>query len=284
MRHLEGKVAVVTGAASGIGRALAERFARERMKLALADIEEGPLAAARDALAKAGAEVIAVRTDVARGEEVEVLAQRTFEAFGTAHVICNNAGVGVGGPAWEIEPSGWEWILGVNLWGVVHGTRAFVPRMVEQGEGHVVNTASIAGLVSAPGMAAYCATKHAVVAFSECLHHDLALATGGDVRVSVVCPAWVKTHIADSERNRPPPPDGRPVRAPSARQRKLLERNRATIAAGIPPEEVAEKVLGAIVENRFWVLTHPKTMGAIEARMRGILDGRAPESEGVTDL
>ncbi|HTB71601.1 MAG TPA: SDR family NAD(P)-dependent oxidoreductase [Polyangiaceae bacterium] len=281
--QLEGKVAVVTGAASGIGRALAERFAREGMKVVLADIEEGPLAAARDALAQSGAQVLAVQTDVSRGEQVEALAQRTFEAFGTAHVVCNNAGVGVGGPAWQIKPDDWEWILGVNLWGVIHGIRAFVPRMVEQEEGHVVNTASIAGLVAAPGMAAYCGTKHAVVGVSECLLHDLTQATGGKVGVSVLCPAWVRTNIADSERNRPPAPEGTARRAPTARDRKIYEKTRATIAAGIPAEEVADKVLAAVVENRFWVLTHPKTKAGVEARMRGILDGTNPEFEGITD-
>ncbi len=284
MAHLEGKVAVVTGAASGIGRALAERFARERMKVVLADIEEGPLAVARDALAKGGAEVIAVRTDVSRGEEVEALAQRTFEAFGTAHVVCNNAGVGVGGSAWQIDPADWNWILGVNLWGVVHGIRAFVPRMVEQEEGHVVNTASIAGLTSAPGMSAYSATKHAVIAVSECLHHDLAVATGGKVRVSVVCPGWVRTNIADSERNRPPSLYPRASRAPSPRDRRIRESMKATIAAGIAPEDVAESVLRAIIENRFWVLTHPKTLEAVELRMRGILEGRAPDFDSIKDL
>ncbi len=284
MAELEGKVAVVTGAASGIGRALAERFVREGMKVVLADIEEAPLAATRDALAKGGAQVIAVRTDVSRGEEVLALAQRTFEAFGTAHVVCNNAGVGVGGAAWQIEPADWNWILGVNLWGVVHGIRAFVPRMIEQEEGHVVNTASIAGLVSAPGMSAYSATKQAVIAVSECLHHDLAVATGGKVRVSVLCPGWVKTNIADSERNRPPSPDERAARARSLRERRIRESMKATIAAGIPPEEVAESVLAAIVENRFWILTHPRTLGAVEARMKGILEGRAPDFDSIRDL
>jgi NAD(P)-dependent dehydrogenase (short-subunit alcohol dehydrogenase family) len=284
--QLAGKVAVVTGAASGIGRALAERFAREGMKLALADIEDAPLTTTRDALAKAGAEAIAVRTDVSCAEQVEILAQRTFEAFGTAHVVCNNAGVGVGGPAWQIGPADWDWILGVNLWGVIHGIRAFVPRMVQQEEGHVVNTASIAGLTAAPGMAAYCATKHAVVAVSECLHYDLAQATGGKVGVSVLCPAWVRTNIVDSERNRPPPSDGRAIRTLSARDRRIHERiqewTRSTVAAGMAPEEVADHVLAAITENRFWILTHPKTRGAVEDRMRGIVDGRNPEFEGIT--
>jgi NAD(P)-dependent dehydrogenase (short-subunit alcohol dehydrogenase family) len=277
MRELKGKVAVVTGAASGIGRAMAERFAREGMKVVLADIEEKPLGEARDAIAAGGAEAIAVRTDVARCQEVEQLARRTFDAFGTAHVVCNNAGIGIGGPAWQLSQADWEWIIGVNLWGVVHGLRAFVPRLVEQGEGHIVNTASIAGLISAPGMAGYCATKHAVVAISECLHHDLHLVAGGSVKVSVLCPAWVKTRIADSERNRPPALQGRPAKDRSPHEQMIEAWMRSAVAGGIPAEAVAEKVRSAIVEERFWVLTHPKTKKAVESRMRGILEDRAPE-------
>src|SRR5580704_858485 len=197
MRDLKGKVAVVTGAASGIGRAMAERFARERMRIVLADVEATPLAQAREEIGRGGVEAIAVRTDVSRWEQVEELARRTFEAFGTAHVICNNAGIGAGGAsAWETSMADWEWTIGVNLWGVIHGVRAFVPRLVEQGEGHVVNTASIAGLVTVPGMAPYCVTKQGVVALSECLHHDLTIKTAGKVKVSVLCPAWVKTKIS----------------------------------------------------------------------------------------
>src|ERR1019366_5622775 len=170
MRELRGKVAVVTGAASGIGRAMAERFAREGMKLVLADVQEKALSEARDAIASGGVEAIAVPTDVSKWEQVDALAKRTFEAYGAAHVLCNNAGVGVGGVAWEMSGADWDWVVGVNQWSVVHGIRAFVPRMIAQGEGHVVNTASMAGLVTAPGMSVYCATKHAVVAISECLH------------------------------------------------------------------------------------------------------------------
>jgi NAD(P)-dependent dehydrogenase (short-subunit alcohol dehydrogenase family) len=281
MDHLEGKVAVVTGAASGIGRALAVRLARERMKIVLADVEEQPLHEVHDALARGGAESIAVRTDVARGDEVMALAEQAFETFGAVHVVCNNAGVGVGGPVWELEPDDWQWILGVNLWGVIHGIRAFVPRMVQQGGGHVVNTASVAGLLSAPGMGAYCATKHAVVALSECLHHDLSIVTGGKVGVSVLCPGWVRTRIADSERNRPPAAADAASRRRSARDRMIRAQMRSTIEAGIAPEAVADQVVGAVVENRFWVLTHPSTRSAIEARTRGILDGSAPDFESV---
>ena len=278
MRDLKGKVAVVTGAASGIGRAMAERFAREGMKIVLADVEAGPLAQARDEIGRGGVEAIAVPTDVSRWEQVEALATRTFETFGTAHVVCNNAGIGASGaPAWETSLADWQWTLGVNLWGVIHGVRAFVPRLVEQGEGHVVNTASIAGLVTVPGMAPYCVTKQGVVAISECLHHDLTLRAGGKVKVSVLCPAWVKTKISESERNRPASLP-RAERKESSDQEKVIEGAvRAAVAMGIPPEVVAEKVLHAIVEERFWIITHSKTKKMIERRMRGILDDTIPE-------
>jgi NAD(P)-dependent dehydrogenase (short-subunit alcohol dehydrogenase family) len=277
MKNLKGKVAVVTGAASGIGRAMAERFAREGMKVVLADVEEKPLDDARDAIGK-GAEVIAVRTDVSKSEQVDELARRTFEAFGGAHVVCNNAGVGAGGLMWEVPRADWEWILGVNLVGVVNGIRAFVPRMIEQGEGHVVNTASIAGLTSAPTMGPYCTTKHGVVAMSECLQHDLNLAAGGKVKVSVLCPAWVKTKIADSGRNRP-------ASAPRAQealtpQGQMIETMvRAAVDAGMPAELVAERVLQAIVDEKFWILTHSKTKKMVEKRVRGILEDVNPEFE-----
>jgi len=279
MRDLKGKVVVVTGAASGIGRAMAERFGREGMKLVLADVEATALAEARQAFEGAGMEAIAMTVDVSKADQVEALANRAFESFGAVHVVCNNAGVAAGGFAWETSVADWEWVLGVNLWGVVHGIRAFVPRMIAQGEGHVVNTASIAGLLSAPGMGPYCASKHGVVAISECLHHDLNLLAEGKVKVSVLCPGWVKTRIADSIRNRPQAPKGAP-RAPSAssQQAAVVEGMvREAIAGGIAPEEVAEQVLQAVLADRFWVLTHPKSKRAVEKRMQGILEGKNPE-------
>jgi NAD(P)-dependent dehydrogenase (short-subunit alcohol dehydrogenase family) len=274
MRDLSGKVAVVTGGASGIGRALAERFAREGMSVVLADVEEKALAATRDALAASGAQVLAVPTDVSQADQVDALARRTFDAFGTAHVICNNAGVSVAGPAWQPSEADYQWVLGVNLWGVIHGIRAFVPRLVAQGEGHVVNTASIAGLISAPGMGPYCATKHAVVALSECLFHDLAIATAGKVKVSVLCPAWVNTRIAESDRNRPAAAPRRESER-TEHEQQMESRVHAAVANGIPPHVVADKVLRAIVEERFWILTHSKTKKGVEQRMRGILDDAA---------
>jgi NAD(P)-dependent dehydrogenase (short-subunit alcohol dehydrogenase family) len=276
MRDLKGKVAVVTGAASGIGRGLAERFGREGMRVVLADIEETPLAAARAAVESLGAEAIAVTTDVSNRWQVEALARRAVEAYGAVHVLCNNAGVGAGGMAWELSAADWEWVLGVNMWGVIHGIRAFVPQMVAQGQGHVVNTASIAGLVAAPGLAAYCATKHAVVAISECLHHDLMM-RAGQVRVSVLCPAWVKTRIADAERNRPASLARPESQLPSPQDQMMEDMLRAAVAGGIEPAEVAEHVVQAIVHDRFWVLTHPQSKAAVERRMQGILDDRDPQ-------
>jgi NAD(P)-dependent dehydrogenase (short-subunit alcohol dehydrogenase family) len=278
MREVTGKVAVVTGAASGIGRAMAQRFARAGMKLVLADIDEKELTEAAGALARDGAEVLAVPTDVSRGEQVEALATRTFAAYGAAHVLCNNAGVGAGGFTWEIPAADWEWVFAVNQWSVVHGIRAFVPRMIAQGEGHVVNTASIAGLLGAPGMAAYGATKHAVVAISESLHLDLGLAGhASKVQVSLLCPGWVKTGIADSARHRPPSHSPRPASTRSPQEQMIDGMVRAAVEGGMPPEEVAEQVLQAILEERFYVLTHPRTLKAVERSMRGMLDGQAPQ-------
>jgi NAD(P)-dependent dehydrogenase (short-subunit alcohol dehydrogenase family) len=274
MRDLKGKVAVVTGGASGIGRAMAERFAREGMKVVLADVEEKPLGEAREGLARAGAEAVAVRTDVSKWEQVDALARRALEAFGAVHVVCNNAGIGAGGMSWELSLEEWRWVLDVNLWGVIHGMRAFVPRFIAQGQGHVVNTASIAGLLTAPGMGPYCASKHAVVAISECLHHDLTVTGNGGVKVSVVCPGWVKTNIADSDRNRP---TSVPAAAVTPATQMMSSMMRAAIAGGIPPEEVAGQVLSAIVEERFWVITHPKTKKGVEKRLRGAIEGQNPE-------
>lgn len=202
MKTLRGKVAVVTGAASGLGRAMALAFAREGMRVALADVDEANLAHTAQAARALGVEALAVRVDVAKGAEVDAFAARTVAVFDGVHVVCNNAGVSPVGAAWENSVADWEWTLGVNLWGVIHGVRAFVPQLIAQGEGHVVNTASVAGLISPPGLGVYNVTKHAVVALSETLQHDLRL-RGANVGVSVLCPAYVPTGIADSERSRP---------------------------------------------------------------------------------
>ena len=280
MRELRGKTAVVTGAASGIGRALAHRFAVEGMQVVLADIEPGPLEEAAAALRDEGATVLAVPTDVSRGDQVQALADRAVERFGRVDVVCNNAGVSVGGPIWECTVADWEWVLGVNLWGVIHGVRTFVPILLRQGgEGHVVNTASVAGLTSGPFMGIYNVTKHGVVTLSETLHKDLRL-LGSSIRVSVLCPGFVNTRIADSDRNRPSP-----LANPVERERpEELERMiRAMLASGLPPAQVAAMVVDAIRTERFYVLTHPDLTRLVRQRMEDILEQRVPEAAiGIT--
>jgi len=274
MRDLKGKVAVVTGAASGIGNALATRFAAEGMKVVLADVEEDALNGAAKGLADTGAEVLPVVTDVSKADQVTDLAHRAFDAFGTAHLVCNNAGVGTGGPMWQLTEADWAWVLGVNLWGVIHGISAFVPRLVEQGEGHVVNTASIAGLTSAPLMGPYNASKHAVVTISETLQHELTM-HGSPVKVSVLCPGWVNTRIADADRNRPPElrnPEGEIDTVGEAAHSFL----RNLLTSGMDPAEVAGMVLDAVQNERFYVLTHPEMTRMVQARTEEIVEGRTP--------
>lgn len=273
MKDLAGKVAAVTGAASGLGRALALAFAREGMQVALADVDETNLAQTADAVRVLGVRAWTARLDVSNGEEVERFAAQAFAELQAVHVVCNNAGVSPLGAAWETSAADWEWILGVNLWGVIHGVRAFVPRLLAQGEGHVVNTASVAGFISPSGSGAYNVTKHGVVALSESLHHDLRKA-GASIGVSVLCPAYVPTGIADSERNRP---SGFPQGSKSKETLNREEMLRKAVAAGrLSADDVARKVVEAVKEQRFYVLTHPRIKGAIRARMEDILEERSP--------
>jgi NAD(P)-dependent dehydrogenase (short-subunit alcohol dehydrogenase family) len=267
MKTLQGKTAAITGAASGLGRAMALAFANEGMKLALADVDEqGLQETAR--LAKGGA---CMRVDVSKGADVDAFAASLKEV----HVVCNNAGVSPVGPLWENTSADWQWALGVNLWGVIHGVRAFVPRLVAQGEGHVVNTASVAGLISPPGMGVYNVTKHAVVALSESLHNDLRV-QDSPVGVSVLCPAYVPTGISNSERNRP---QELANPALSERQRALKENLKKAVSSGkLSADDVARAVVAAIKENRFYILTHPRIKGAIQARMEDVLQERAPRN------
>jgi NAD(P)-dependent dehydrogenase (short-subunit alcohol dehydrogenase family) len=271
MRDFAGKVAVVTGAASGIGRGLADRFAAEGMKVVLGDIDEARLGTAAAEIRAAGAEVVAVKADVSRGEGAERLRDEALRAFGAVHVVCNNAGVATPpAPAWEKTLEEWELVLGVNLWGVIHGIRVFLPILLgQETEGHVVNTASAAGLIAIPFGADYLASKHAVVAISEGLHLELAQ-MGAKVKVSVLCPGYVKTRILEAvdERFR-----GRAVRPELARQ---AEEGRRHLDAGTPPAEIAGHVIDAIREERFYVLPHADLNPAIEARIRNILAGRDP--------
>jgi NAD(P)-dependent dehydrogenase (short-subunit alcohol dehydrogenase family) len=203
LKEFKDKVAVITGAASGIGRALAERCAREGMQVVLADMEVEALTTTEAALKATGATVLAVVTDVSKAQDVEALAQKTLQAFGAVHLLCNNAGVWAGTSVWESPLADWEWVLGVNMWGVIHGVRVFVPFMLAQEtEGHIVNTASMSGLLTAPGLGAYLVSKHGVVALSETLSHELAQRRA-KVKVSVLCPGWVNTQFSEAVRNRP---------------------------------------------------------------------------------
>ncbi|MDO8614693.1 MAG: SDR family NAD(P)-dependent oxidoreductase [Dehalococcoidia bacterium] len=277
MKELKGKVAVVTGGASGIGRAMAERFASAGMKVVLADVEQQALDRAESEMKAKGATVASKRTDVSRGDDVEALAKFTVETFGGVHVLCNNAGVGVGGVIWQQTVKDWEWVLGVNLWGVIHGVRVFVPIMIAQGEEcHVVNTASGAGLHTRPWLGMYCASKHAVVALSETLYQELSL-TGSKVKVSVLCPAVVNTRIGESQRNRPAPLRNDDDSGAAVQQMQAMEQAfRATLAKGLPPEQVADAVLTAIQDETFYVITHEETKERVRARMEDILEGRSP--------
>jgi NAD(P)-dependent dehydrogenase (short-subunit alcohol dehydrogenase family) len=273
MRELKDKVVVITGGASGIGRALADRFAAEGSKIVLADVEPGALEEAAAELRAARTTVLAVPTDVSRPEQVQTLCDRTLAEFGRVDVVCNNAGVAASGLAWEHTLADWEWVLGVNLWGVIHGVRTFVPVMLRQGgEGHIVNTASVAGLTSSPFMSIYNVAKHAVATLSETLHKDLGL-LGAPIKVSVLCPGFVRTRIMDAERNRPASLQNP---TPAQHDPHMEEMARAAIAAGLPPEEAAAQVVDAVRNERFYVLTHPKFVADVRERMEDILEGRNP--------
>ena len=275
MQKFQDKVAVVTGAASGIGLAMAQRFAQEGMHVVLADIEREALARAEAKLGKTGKKVLAVVTDVSKPESVDALAKKTLETFGAVHVVCNNAGVGNPAvPIWENTLADWQWVLGVNLWGVVHGIRTFVPILLRQGEpGHVVNTASMAGLMSSARLGIYNASKHAVVAISETLHAELA-AIGSQVKVSVLCPAFVQTNIGDSARNRPPE---LPAPADSAEAEAFRQIIRNLLAAGIPPAAVAGRVFEAIRDEKLYILTHPETKPLLQHHMEDVIAERNPD-------
>jgi len=277
MKEFKGRVAVVTGAASGIGRGLAERFAAEGMRVVMADVEQPALDETARELAAGGADVLAVRTDVSKEADMQALAQKTLERFGAVHIVCNNAGVGGGGPAasWDAPLVDWEWTLGVNLWGVIHGVRAFVPLMLRQGEeGHIVNTASIAGLIAGAGGPAYTTTKFGVVGLSEMLHHELAQASGGKIGVSVLCPALTNTRILESGRNHPAGPQ--PELPAGTPERAMLDMIKGIFAGGMAPSETAAIVLDAIRNERFYVLTHPEHNPRLQARAEAIFAGGPP--------
>ena len=281
MKDFQGKVAVVTGAASGIGRALAGKSAHEGMKVVLADVEERTLKQAEEELQASGAQVLAVRTDVSQADEVEALAKITFETYGAVHLLFNNAGVGAGTTVWESSLADWQWVLGVNLWGVIHGMHFFVPRMLAQeSEGHIVNTASSAGLVASSGLGMYKVSKHGVVTLSETLALELA-ARGARLKASVLCPEWVNTRIMEAERNRPQalansPQEQRTSPETAAMAEMVIQVMRQLAQAGLPPSQVAEMVFDAIRQEKFYILTHPMTKQAVQLRMEAILQEQMP--------
>jgi NAD(P)-dependent dehydrogenase (short-subunit alcohol dehydrogenase family) len=269
MEHMPGRVAVVTGGASGIGRALAARFLAEGMHVVIGDVEVGALEATVSELGAVG-----IPTDVSDASQVQALADSTIGRFGRVDVLCNNAGVGGGGMVAELELADWQWVLTVNLWGVIHGIQSFLPHLLDNpAGGHIVNTASMAGLFPLPGAAPYAASKYAVVGLSESLQAELEQ-MGAAVRVSVLCPGFVRTNIFTSQRNRP---DSLKVagrsplmsaRASNDEMIRIVDEN------ALPPEQVAADVLDAIVHDRFWIFTHPDLLDSIEERHAAILASR----------
>ena len=267
-----GRVAVVTGAASGIGFGLSERFAAEGMRVAMADVEEPALAEAAQLLQARGGEVLPIPTDVSRADDVDALRDRTLAAFGAVHVVCNNAGVGgAPNPVWELPTSDWAWVLGVNLWGTVHGIRAFVPVLLEQGAGHVVNTASVFGLF-AGNLGPYSVSKHGIVALTETLHFQLKERQAG-VGASVLCPGAVNTRFGDSARNRPPD-----VAAPPPVPSAVHARLQRLTGTGLEPAHVAALVVDGIRARRFYILTSTNRNEAIRRRAHEMLAGGPPLS------
>jgi NAD(P)-dependent dehydrogenase (short-subunit alcohol dehydrogenase family) len=276
MQDFEGKVAVVTGAASGIGLGIATKLAQEGMKVVLADVEEAALEAAATGLRQQEHDVLAVATDVSNEASVQRLAQQALDAYGKVHVLCNNAGVGgFRGLIWQSSLKDWQWLFGVNFWGVLYGIRTFVPIMLDQDEeGHVVNTASMAGVV--PGAGIYSVTKHAVVSLSESLYLHLQMAQA-KLGASVLCPGFVSTNIGDSERNRPAELRNEGEPPLSDFEQAMRERMRASIAGGMPPDQVGALVVDAVRDGRFWITTTDEMDGLVRTRMEGFLERRNPE-------
>jgi NAD(P)-dependent dehydrogenase (short-subunit alcohol dehydrogenase family) len=273
--QFDGRVAVITGAASGFGRAFAQKAAALGMKLVLADVDQTLLDETVAALRESGAQAIGLRTDVRDPAQVEALAKAALDAYGKVHLLFNNAGVGTGGFVWESSAKDWDWVFGVNVMGVANGLRAFTPIMLKQGEpAHIVNTASVAGLLSPPAMGVYNASKHAVVSLTETLYHDLK-SVNATVGCSLLCPAFVPTGIANAERSRPG--DLRND-APLTRSQQAadLQLQRAVRSGRLTAEDVADATFDAIREGRFYILTHQGILASVRMRHEDIETLRQP--------
>jgi NAD(P)-dependent dehydrogenase (short-subunit alcohol dehydrogenase family) len=279
MQNFKDKVAVITGGGSGFGREFAHIGARLGMKLVLADVQQEALDKTRIELEAQGAQVLAVLCDVRKAEQVQALADATMARFGAVHLVFNNAGVGSGGLIWENTQADWEWVLGVNLWGVIHGVRIFTPLMLETAkrepgyQGHIVNTASMAGLLNAPTMGVYNVSKHAVVSLSETLYHDLKL-IDAPIGASVLCPYFVPTGISQSHRNRP---DDVQAGKPTVSQLAAQAMSDKAVSSGkVTAQEVAEWTFDAIRKQNFYIYSHPGALGNVQTRMEDIVTQRNP--------
>lgn len=280
MKNFKDKIAVITGGASGLGREFALHAHSLGMKLVLADVQADALETTRAELAAVGADVIVQLCDVRKAEQVQALADATMARYGAVHLVFNNAGVGSGGLIWENSIADWEWVLGVNLWGVIHGVRVFTPLMLECAkqdpdfEGHIVNTASMAGLLNAPTMGVYNVSKHAVVSLSETLYHDLQLVQA-PIAASVLCPYFVPTGISQSHRNRPE--DVKMAAQPTASQMAAQAMTVKAVESGkVSAADVARITFEAIADGQFYIYSHPGALGHVGSRMEDIVHGRNP--------
>lgn len=279
IQDFQGKTAVLTGGGSGFGLEVARIGARQGMNLVIVDVQQDALDRARDELQQMGAQVLALRVDVSDAAQMEDLARQTQTRFGAPHFVFNNAGVGSGGLIWENSVRDWQWVLGVNVWGVIHGVRLFTPMMLAAAQadpayrGHIVNTASMAGLLNPPNMGVYNVSKHAVVSLSETLYQDLALVTD-QISASVLCPYFVPTGISQSERNRPSElGNHKPTRS------QLIGRAMSDKAVGsgkVTAAQVAQKVFDAITAGQFYIYSHPHALGAVQVRLEDVVQGRNP--------
>ena len=279
--NFQGKTAVLTGAGSGFGLECARIGAKLGMNLVLVDVQQDALDKATAELQAAGAQVLARKVDVSKAAEMEALGQAVFETFGAPHFVFNNAGVGSGGLIWENTAQDWEWVIGVNLMGVAHGVRVFTPMMLEAAkkdpafQGHIVNTASMAGLLNAPNMGVYNVSKHAVVSLSETLYQDLALVTD-QISASVLCPFFVPTGISQSHRNRPEELKTRGVKPTQSQLIGQAMSDKAVGSGKVSAADVAQKVFDAIAANQFYIYSHPKAIGSVQVRLEDIMLARNP--------